>query len=205
MNRGELRAAVLSRLGVPPAGDGMLDANTVDGIVQRALTDMSNERTWPWLLTSGALTFTADSAPMPDDCVLVRDFTVDGRRARRVKFTEWLNEQSIRTGHMWTDVGATIRISPTPAVALTSPVLWYYRNEPTLVTEGQSPLAPGQYHTYVIARASYHANVRRSRMEEAARDLAEWQDGVRHMWDAVSRQTGPSKIREARPQVWAVW
>jgi hypothetical protein len=205
VDRSELRQAVWSRCAVPSTGDGLLDANTVDSLVQRALTDLCNERTWPWLLTSSALTFTDDSAPMPSDCVQVRDLEVNGRRAKRVKFTEWLDQRSWQSSCVWTDVGATIRVSPTPASALTDPTLWYYRNEPELVTEAQEPLMPAQYAPVVIARAAYHANVRRGRMDEARTDEAEWMAGVKRVHDAVSRQIGPSRIRESRPTVWATW
>lgn len=205
MERLEFREAVWERLRVPPAGDGLLTAQVVDRCVQRALTDLCNERPWPWLLTSASLTFTGDSAPMPSDCVLVRDFEVGGKRAKRVKFTEWMDERAFRTQCVWTDVGATIRVSPTPASALSSPTLWYYRNEPALTSDTATPLLPSQYDPVVLARAAYHANVRRDRMDDATRDNAEYEAGVNRMKDALSRQVGPTRIREARPSVWAVW
>ena len=208
MNRSQLRAAVKSRLGIPVTGDALLDDATLNDIIQNALTDLSNEYQWPWLLTSGTLTFTNGVAPFPTSPapIHLRELVINGRRARKATgLGEFLDIAADGSRCVWFDIGQTINLGPVPATAPTSNTLYYLRNEPTLTADSSSPLAPDEYHTVIVARAAYLANVRRNRAEDSQRDLAEYMDGVKKMRDAYPMRTGPRSVRPAGATYWAVW
>ena len=204
MNRGQLRAALTSRLGIPATGDGLLDPNTLNDLLGVALRDIGVESDWPWLVASAALTFTGDTAPAPSDMVKAREMVVSGRRARFVPLTDFLDAQGDSVSSVWTIVGANVQITPTPATAPTA-TLYYVRAEPTLTSDTSSPLLPDTYHQILLARAAYHANTKRNRFEEAMRDDNEYQLSVRKMKDAAWPRSGPRTIRAAGTTNWASW
>ena len=204
MNRGQLRAALTSRLGIPATGDGLLDPNTLNDLLGIALRDIGVESDWPWLVSSAALTFTGDTAPAPSDMVKAREMVVSGRRARFVPLTDFIDAQGDSVSSVWTVVGATVQITPTPATAPTA-TLYYVRAEPALTSDTSSPLLPDTYHQILLARAAYHANTKRNRFEDAMRDDNEYQLSVRKMKDAAWPRSGPRTIRAAGTTNWASW
>ena len=208
MNRSQLRAAVKSRLGLPSTGDALLDDTSLNSIIDNALTDLSNEYQWPWLLTSAALTFTNGVAPFPTSPAVshLREVTIVGRRARHASsLAEFLDILADGSRCVWYEIGATINLAPIPATAPSAATLYYLQNEPALSADSSSPLAPAEYHTVVVARASYLANVRRNRMEDSQRDLGEYVEGVKKMRDAYPMRSGPRSVRPAGATYWAVW
>lgn len=204
MNRGQLRSALISRLGIPPVGDGLLDQSELNNIIGYALRDLSSEHDWPWLLTSASLTFTSGVATSPSTLVKVRDLVVNGRRAKYVPLTAFLDASAAGVECVWTDTGTSIRLTPAPSTAPTA-TLWYVQGEPALGVDTASPLVPDAHHQMVVARASYLANTRRNRMEEAQRDDNEYQMGLRKMRDASWSKTGPRTVRPAGVALWASW
>lgn len=205
MNRGQLRAALTSRLGIPATGDGLLDPNTLNDLIGVALRDISVESDWPWLLTSATVTFTNDTAPAPADMVKARDLLINSRRAKYAPLSEFLDAQGQRVTYVWTTIGTSIVLSPTPASTPTDPALYYIQSEPELSADTASPLLPDTYHQVLLARAAYHANTRRNRFEEAMRDDNEYQLSIRKMKDSAWARSGPRTIRAAGTANWATW
>lgn len=208
MNRSQFRAALTKRLGIPPTGDGLLDDNALNECVQLALTDISEEQQWPWLLTSASLTFTAGVAPMPTSPQVahIREVTVNGRRAKRAtSLAEFLDVLADGNKCVWFDVGSNIQLAPVPATAPSTSSIYYTRNEPTLASDAATPLLPEQYHNVVVARAAYHANTRRSMYERSAQDLGEYRESIKKMADASPMRTGPRAVRSVGSTLWAVW
>ena len=204
MNRGQLRSALTSRLGIPSAGDSLLDSTTLNDIIGYALRDLSSESDWPWLLTSSSVTFTGADATAPTTMVKARELTINGRRARFMPLAEFLDAQSASVSCVWTVLGTTIRLTPTPSTAPTA-VLYFVRGEPTLSGDSSEPLCPDAHHQVVLARASYHANTRRNRFEDAARDDNEYQLSVRKMRDAQWVKSGPRQVKASGSFNWATW
>lgn len=205
MDLAALRSALQLRLGLPSVGDGLLPAATQTAIINAALRDLCQERDWPWLVTSAALTFTSGDATVPSGFVRAREVTINSRPAKYLPLTEFLAAQADRSVYAWTDIGTTIRLTPTPATAPTLPVLYYVRAEPELTSDTDEPLLPEPYHDVLVARAAYRANVRRNRMDESVRDDNEYQLGVRKMKDAGWARAGQRSVRRSGSVLWARW
>jgi hypothetical protein len=132
MNRGELRAALIARLGIPPTGDGLLTPAALVECLDLALTDLSDAKQWPWLLTSASLTFTAGVAPFPTSPAVadVRELEIDGRRAKKAgSLPEFLDALGERNRCVWFVEGTNVKLAPVPTTAPTSATLYYSRAE----------------------------------------------------------------------------
>lgn len=213
MNRGQLRTELASRLGIPPAGDGLLTENVLSSCIQLGLTDLSVEAHWPWLLHSLSLTFVDGVAAKPDGSTTLlpavlscRELTIDGERAKRAgSLQEYLDAITLRNQCLWFEQGGSIVLAPVPATAPTTATLFYNRVEPALVAEAQVPLLPEQHHNTLIARAAYHADTRRAQYERAAQHMGEYNDGVKRMKASYPSRTGPRTVRLAGTVQWARW
>lgn len=202
MNLRELRAAVRNRNGIPDPGDGLAGLEDINSAVAQALSDIGSEDRWPWLLTSSSLTFTNGAASLPSDCTTIHKLVVNGDVATRVSLDAFLDDMS---GCVWTDVGAQIKLTPVPTTAPTA-TLYYYRAEPAFTSDTSTPLLPVQWHQLLVARASYHLNVRRQMNDHVARDVREWDEGVKNMRRAAWASLGPRRIRSGfRPVQPARW
>lgn len=204
MNRGQLRAEVTQRLRIPANGDPLLDDTTLNDLIRIALIDISGVSDWPWLLTSASLTFTTGTAPMPATAVKLRELIVNSKRAEYVGDAEFFDCQALLSRFVWTDLGATIMLTPVPTVAPTA-TLWFVRGEPAIVLDTVSPLIPEAHQQVVIARACYHAEVRRGRAEAATFHEQEYERGLVRMRDATRSRTGPRQIRQGGQRWWATW
>lgn len=208
MNRKQLRDALTARLGIPPSGDGLLTETALVDCIQLALTDMSVEHHWPWLLASSAVTFTAGAAPFPTSPAVLnaRELVVDGDRAQRAgSLSEFLDAQTLGDPCLWFEQENEVVLAPTPVTQPTTATLYYTRTEPDLVSEAQSPLLPVQHHNVLLAGAAYHAEMRRSQMERAAQYLGEYQAGIKKMKGSYPSRTGPRTVRLAGTVQWARW
>lgn len=195
MNKGQLRSAVKERLRLPAVGDPLLTDAVIDNCVVMALTDISemDGASWPWLLTSAAVTFTNGVAAIPAAVVKLRELTIGTvpARAEHVTFTEYLDSAGLC---VWTEYGASLLLGKTTPASIVS-TLYYSRAEPAMATDADSPLLPATYHNVLVARASYHANVRRRFNEDMATDAGEYEVGVKRMITAAQARTGPRRIR----------
>jgi hypothetical protein len=204
MNRGQLRAEVALRLRIPPAGDPLLDEPTLNDMIRAALIDVSSVSDWPWLLTSTSLTFTAGVAAIPQNATKVRDLIVNSRPAEYVGNAEFFLCQSVASRFVWTVLGTNIQLTPAPTVSPTN-TLWYIQPEPSLTSDIMGPLVPQAHQQVLIARACYHAEVRRGRAEAASFHNAEYERGAERMKEATHTRTGPRQIRTASVGWYASW
>ena len=209
MNRAQLRSALVARLGIPSTGDGRITESVQTDCLNLALTDLgAGEHQWPWLLTTGDLTFTAGVAPMPTDPPVVhcRELFVNGRRARKASSLAELLDVGVDGSRcLWFYQGTNVVLAPAPSVQPTDGVLYYLQPEPELVADAQSPLVPAQFHNIVVARACYHAAVMKREWESAAQYNGEYEQGLKHMAGSARFTTGPRQIRTASSTLWAVW
>lgn len=202
MDKREIRSRVRLRNAIPDTGDGLAGHTDIDDCITAALSDISSENRWPWLLSTSSLTFTAGVATIPADCYTIVRLVINGYPADRVDVDEFVQQAR---SWMWTEVGGEIRLWPVPATAPTS-TLWYYRNEPDLATDTQTPLLPAQHHQLVVVRASYQLNVRRGDNARIAQDLAEYQAGLRNLMQTSWRTLGPKRLKSSfRWQQLARW
>ena len=206
MNRAQLRAAVKERLRIPSGGDARLSDSAIHDCIALALNDIGEERHWPWLLATAVPAFTAGVAPLPADWAHSADFFVNSRRAKRASsLAQFLDVTADVSGCLWMEVGANLQLTPVPTQVLVAPVLWYYRSEPALTIENQSPLLPSAYHNTLIAGAAYHGNMRRKEFDAAAQDKGEYREGVNKLLKSVPPRSGPRTIRPSGASYWATW
>jgi hypothetical protein len=131
---------------------------------------------------------------------------VNGRRAKKASsLAELLDVKADGSQCVWFPVGSTVALAPVPATDPATCVLYYNQCEPALEADSQSPLCPVQYHNYVVARAAYHGETRRTRWEAAAQWNGEYEAGLKRMRDAKRATTGPRTMRAAGSSLWAVW
>lgn len=206
MNRGELRAALTSRLGIPPAGDGLLTETALNECLDLALRDLSDAGSWPWLLSSSSVTFTDGVAPFPTGVEQPRELSIGGVRARKASsLPEFLDCLADLSRCVWFAIGTNVQIAPVPTTSPSSAVLYFQTAEPALVADGQSPLLPPGHHNVLLARATYHANMRRTKYDGADRANGEYEAGLRRMLDAQRATSGQRRIRAAGSTTWATW
>lgn len=204
MNRGQLRARLVLRLRIPPAGDPLLDEPTLNDCIQAALNDVDSYSDWPWLLNNASLTFTAGSAPLPTDFVKARELVINSYRARHATLNEYLDQVPTADIFLWTILGSTIVLTPVPATSPTN-TLYYIRPEPALTLDTQSPLIPEAHQAAVVARAAYFAEIRRARADAASFHNSEYETQLKRMADATKRTNRPRQIRATGFERWATW
>lgn len=181
MNRVEFRNAVAERNGLNAQSSAQASSTSIDAAVRQGLWDVANVRRWEWLLTGIVIDFGVPPnpiAPIPPATIATKALFIGGKKVRYLELEELYTRQEPFT---WSVEGQFIRVFPAPTVALPSPVLFIYRTEPELVTDVQLPLMPMAWDQVVIARASYHLNMRRKELERAALDDTEYQEGLRRM------------------------
>ncbi len=167
MNRQELRLAVLRRLGVTTnSNDPKLDPASVHEVLNTTLQSIAADRQLEWLLTLSAGTIASGTGTMtlPADCIDVKDLHVlqtDGTylRAEQGAFEDVV---PARAGAQprWCRIGTTIQVTPLPTSSLTVR-LYYWRNEPTLDADDQSPILPPQFHQALVLAAARELAVRK--------------------------------------------
>lgn len=206
MNRGDLRTSLTSRLGIPATGDGLLTTTALNECIDLALRDISDAGSWPWLLSSASVTFTAGVAAFPTGVQQPRELTVGGVRAKKASsLPEFLDRLADGALCVWFPVGTNVKLAPVPATAPTTAALYFQLSEPALAADGDSPLLPALHHNVLLARAAYHANMRRQKFDGADRAADEYETGLRRMLDAQRATTGPRRIRPAGSTMWAAW
>lgn len=197
MNKRELRQAVRLRNAIPDQGDGLAGHTDIDDCVSAAVRDITAEKRWPWLLTTASLTFSTTTglttAGMPASWAHLHKLVVNGNPATWVPLDEFLNEQR---RYVWTDIGNDLKLYPVPSTAPTA-TLYYWQDEPAFETDDGELLMPATYHQVIVARASYHLNVRRGDGKRVAYDDAEYSRGLKNMMASATRTIGPRTVRSA--------
>ena len=150
------------------------------------------------------MTFTTGSTALPTTCVKTTDLIVAGKPAQYGDKGEYFDAVANLSTWLWTILGPNVLITPAPAVSPVS-VLWFTRGEPDLTADTSSPLLPEAHQQILLARAAYHAEVRRARADAAQFHNGEYERGLVNMRDAIKRRTGTRRIRESNSRYWATW
>lgn len=193
MNRGDIRTAVKRRLAIPANGDGMLTDTVINDLINQALVVISSARDWPWLLDTATLNFAPDSALIPTDFIRARQLVYNGLPVPWVQLEDYLNPDRINYTFAWTIIGDTAYLNPTPSTNA-SGTLYYYKNEPDLVTDFSTPLMPKVLHNMVAAYACYLAALVRQDENRASAYFAEYQMMLNNARDDL-KQNSSRRIR----------
>ena len=137
----------------------------------------------------------------------IRELVINGRRARRASsLAEFLDVSADGSKNVWFESGQTVTLAPVPAVTvITTATLHYLQVETTLLTDLNTPLLPDQHIPTLIARAAYHANIRRANYEAATQDQGEYMEHVKKMKTSYPTRSGPRQIRPSGVTPWAGW
>lgn len=157
MNLGEMRTKVRLRAQVPTT-DGIWTDDFIDAVVNEALVQIGLLQPWPWLAETH--TETGDGTGTVDLSAVdppVRDITsvfVDAYEADPVSTDEidrWLFTE--RSGFVFAPWGDALLIRPEPATDESVRVR-YFRDEPALTDDADTPLIPERYHIAVVEMAA---------------------------------------------------
>lgn len=197
MNKAQLRERVKLLLAIPEAGDGILTDGRIDDLVMAALIRLSSEGSWPWLVTSGTVTFATDgTATLPTGFLKARVLVIDDFPVRDpVALPTFLDVGGRDHSYVWTITGTVARLSPEPTVS-TDGTLWYYRVEPTLTNDDDEPLCPPRAQEGVCAYAAHTAELSRQDTNRAQIWFAEWEQILRGLKDDLRTTTAPRRVRD---------
>lgn len=199
MNFGQLRSAVYDLLGVD-TNDGLLTPTVIGNLVNRANHTIESDAEWPWLQASETISIVANTdtyAPnvnWKQTIELVDDVE---RVLERYSITE-MNDRwrSTTTGKPrdFAIFADQIVVRPVPDSAYTFKHR-YYRFEPELVNDSDSPLSPNDMHGAIVEYAAYLALRRdreNARVQEAKLAYADWQ---KRMQIIKRRYLTPGRVR----------
>lgn len=205
MNRGEIRDAVKQRLAIPASGDGQLTNTVLDDLINRALTVIAGARDWPWLLSTFSLTFETSTgqAFLPNDFIRARQLVYNGYPVLWVQLEDFLNPDRTYATFAWTIIGNKAQITPVPSTDI-SATLYYYRNEPELISDYSAPLMPSKDHNIIIAYTAYLGAMVRQDDARAATYIAEYRSLLNDMRDDLKQSTS-RRIRYGSGYTYASW
>ena len=203
MNRLEIQNAVKQRMAIPSTGDGQLTDSVINNLINQALTVISAEHDWPWLLTSTSVTFTSGSASLPSDFIKSRALIYNTLPVQWVQLEDFLDPDRWFAPFSWTIIGSTAKVTPTPTTNIAT-TLYYYRREPDLTTDGSTPLMPSQFHNLIVAYATYLAAMVRQDEGRAAVHMADYNMLLNNMRDDLTQST-TRRIRYDRSSQYATW
>jgi hypothetical protein len=203
MNRGEIRDAVSQRMAIPSTGDGQLTSSVLNSLINQALTVISAEHDWPWLLHSTSVTFTPSTASIPADFIKSRALIYNTLPVQWVQLEDFLDPDRWFAPFSWTIIGSTAQVTPAPTSNITA-TLYYYRREPDLTLDASTPLMPVQHHNLIVAYTTYLAAMVRQDEGRAAVNMADYNMILNNMRDDLTQSTS-RRIRYDRSFQYATW
>ena len=205
MNLGEIRTSVKQRLSIPSIGDGLLPDSTINDLINQALIVISGARDWPWLLSTHTLNFdaTTSQAFLPNDFIRSRELIYNTYPVLWVQLEDFLNPDRIYSTFAWTIIGNRAQITPASSTDLAA-TLYYYRNEPELISDFQTPLMPSQLHQAIVAYTAYLGAMVRQDDAKAATYIAEYRSLLNDMRDDL-KQNSRRRIQYGNWNRYASW
>lgn len=205
MNVSEYRAAVRLQLGLA-AADAVIPDEIVLWALNGAAKNIATEKDWPWLYNEETADTTEDDSSLPLSSEYTRTVfvTVDGGTPLEPRSHIDLASDRTTTGRPWAytvDANA-LRLYPVPDDAY--PVVHaFYRTEPDLVLETDSPLLPDAYSERLVLEAAIKVAVRTNntgRLKELREEVV---DKRKAMTDNYIRMNKPGRIRRTRESIWS--
>ena len=151
------------------------------------------------------LTFdtTAGQAVLPNDFIRARQLVYNTYPVLWVQLEDFLNPDRVYSTFAWTIIGNKAQITPVPTTSI-SATLYYYRNEPELISDYQTPLMPSQLHGAIVAYAAYLAAMVRQDDNRAATYIAEYRSLLNDMRDDL-KQNSRRRIQYGNWNRYASW
>ena len=210
MNRLELRNAIKDRLTIRSDGggnslDGLITNTFINTSINDALNRVSLEKDWWWLATSSSPTFntTTGKSALPADFMRANELVINDSPVEYVPFETYLDPESEFSSYGYTIYGKDLCITPIPT---TSPpaTFYYFKSEPALASDGDSPIMPPVYHYAIVAYGSFLCSARRQDEQRASLYLQEYTNFLRSMNDD-NRASIKRRIKYTRARDYASW
>ena len=206
MNRVQMRDRVSARLRIPKQGDEQITPKVINDALNEALRTFSRARRWPWLLTSVAKTITTSAtATLPTDYVAAGQLVNDDDVV-----IPYVGMEELLTGrgrYAWSDDGTNVRVEPAPTASFAT-TLWYFRSEPDLDDDTDSPLAPAAWHDPIVLWAAHICATEQRNYEQAAAYATQYDRAIAEMDKAIFRKKSGVRValrsqRSASAARWA--
>lgn len=159
MQLSELVTAVRLRANVPST-DGIWTDSYITDAINEALYLIGLEQPWPWLEVEETDSSPADPINLAGITPAVRDIrsvVIDGcfeaEPATKADIDRWDAVSFDRGRYAYTTWGDSLIVRPALAGTETV-VISYYRNEPALSNDSDTPLLPAPYHPAVVHKAA---------------------------------------------------
>ncbi len=200
-----LRARVQAR-SASNGADSLLTSAQLNDYVNRALAQMTVEEVdWPWqkvidaaqVLAVGAQQFTPPAGWYRTASLTLKDTGIPLER-RAPKYLDRVVGQG--RPEWWAPDGAIIAFRYMADQNYTA-IHRYYRFEPVLAADGDTPLIPEAYSQVVVEYAAYLALTQGNSVGRAAQALADFQREIRILKQHVNQSGEPLRIT-ARPGGW---
>lgn len=204
MNRAGLVNAVYNRIGVA-SSDGQLTPTVLGQFVNDANHAIEVMEDWPWLMTSATFTTTANTATYPTPANWLRTDEIlfnwnDGSTPALEHLSpREINDRypasSINQPVAWSIQGDQIMLRPIPDGVYTI-THWYYRTEPDLFQDSDTPVMPQSFHAAIVELAATFT-LRRVQQEGRAVSAQAAFDNVwlPRLQNHRRRFSGPIKVR----------
>lgn len=197
-NLEQLRDAVRIRLGVP-AADAFYSDPTVDNLINEALNAVATEVDWPWLEATETISTVAGTAAYTPAANWTRTkaLTINQYDSLLLRSLQEIREidSTVQGLPLYYCVAAEqIILRPVPD-AVYAIIHDYYKIEPALVTNTDTPLMPAPYHSAIVEYAVYLAALRsgeQARMQAAQQGYANW---LRRILDNRRRSRSTMRVR----------
>lgn len=164
MNRSAMVSSVYNRTGVL-ATDGIITPTIVGQFVNDANHAIEVMEDWPWLLTSGTFSTIAGVQSYPITALFPTWLRTSEVLVAQTDGTNWaLNHLGgrelddrypnsvLQIPQAWTIRGDAFQFGPTPDAAY-QVTHWYYRQEPDLNQDTDTPIMPASFHAAIVELA----------------------------------------------------
>lgn len=201
MNRAQLRDEVYDRVGADST-DGSFPPAKINRAINSALHFIESDHDCPWLgVTTTLVTAAGTSAySVPSDWSKTMSLRLPGYMSLERYDVDELDDlwpATASTGQpiQWGTWADQIELRPTPDAIYTL-THRYFKAEPELSTDTDTPLMPARFHTAIAEVATWLALRQDREDNRAVAALSAYEDRWRKlMADHINRFSGPSKVK----------
>ena len=204
MNLTTMRTAVRTRLGVSPTDSFFPDPQLTD-LINEALQATNNEDFWPWVQGTATINTVAGTAAyaVPADWHLTKALYIPGFEPMilsNLQDVDFITVQGQPVAYVvFQD---QVVLSPTPD-GVYQVTHQYYKQEPNLVADTDTPLMPAEFHYAIVAYASHLAHMRSGEVDyyrgnitgKAAAAYQEYEQWLARMREHRRRSAAPIRPR----------
>lgn len=202
----DYQKAVRATLGLAELDTAALPVDDVLRALNDGLKAISLEWEWHWLFatTSGTTTASNPSVVAPEGYLRAVSFQIGDRIVVERTYAD-LNSLSTTEGlpEGFALAGGNLRIWPTPSEA-EAYTLVYYRSEPGLLNDEDTPLLPDAYSPWLVAEAALRLALRTNSVDKYAvlqAEVAGWRS--RAVGDMKrKRNAAPRRIGRTKSPTW---